>query len=157
MEDLDLRLQILLPLAAVSLFAQTPSWQPIGNYQRFSRRNAVVPDHAVHADNAGNLYVAGYAGTLNPSQTSSGDCDSFLTKHDASGKQLWAVQFGSAQADLGLGATSDSNGNVYVAGSTLGSMNGATNAGRAHAFAAEFHRNGNHVWIEQIGSSEEDA
>ena len=63
----------------------------------------------------------------------------------------WSVQFGSAGEDDGVGIVTDSSGNVYVGGTTTGSLY-ATNIGGQDIFLAKYDPSGNFVWGKQIGT-----
>jgi hypothetical protein len=86
---------------------------------------------------AWGVYVAGATDGTLPGQTSSGGEDAFVRKYDRlTGNELWTYQFGTSGADWCYGLSVDASG-VYVAGSTLGSIPGQTNAGGADAFIAK--------------------
>jgi hypothetical protein len=44
--------------------------------------------------------------------------DVFVVKYNSAGKALWSARIASMASDLGYGITTDSNGNVYVTGSS---------------------------------------
>jgi hypothetical protein len=147
-------LLLCLPGVVANALAQALNWTSLGGFQGFSYNNAYVPTHAVTVDSSGNSYVAGYVlGVLDSTQTSAGSYDAFVAKYDSGGAQIWARQFGSAQADLASTVVVDASGNVYVAGTTLGSLGGFTNAGASDMFVSEFDSNGNQLWIQQVGST----
>lgn len=134
--------------------AQAPNWPSLAGFQRFSSSNVYIPTHAIFVDSSGQVYVGGYVlGLLDSTQSSAGNYDAFIAKYDSSGTQLWARQFGSSQADFVSTVAVDAAGNVYVAGTTLGSLGGFTNAGATDMFASEFDSNGNQLWIQQAGSA----
>jgi len=91
--------------------------------------------NAVFSEAAG-VYVAGNsAGTL-PNQTSAGGNDAFIRKYDASGSEVWLLQFGTASSDGGYGVAADSSA-VYVSGETSGTLLGQTNAGGNDIYAVK--------------------
>jgi hypothetical protein len=109
---------------------------------------------AVGVDANGNLYVVGESyGRFDGS--SAGGADAFLVKFSSSGEQLWVQEVATPLDDLGVAVALDSGGNVFVAGSTGGSVVD-TNLGRDDAFAVEFSPDGDRVWQKQFGSSELD-
>jgi hypothetical protein len=79
-------------------------------------------DEAVTAtvDTAGELLVGGlFESTMSVGSqmlTSSGDKDIFAIKMGATGSTTWAKQFGSAEADEGVGVAFDAKGNAFVTG-----------------------------------------
>ena len=67
-----------------------------------------------------------------------GATDVFLSKYDASGTLLWIEQLGSSSWDGAVERVSaDGQGNVYISGSTGGSLGGVI-GGEADAFVAKF-------------------
>jgi hypothetical protein len=79
-------------------------------------------DEAVTAtvDTAGELLVGGlFESTMSVGSqtlTSAGDKDVFVIKMGATGSTTWAKQFGSAEADEGVGVAFDAKGNAFVTG-----------------------------------------
>ena len=47
----------------------------------------------------------------------------------------------------------DSDGNVYVAGVTYGTLPGQTNSGNYDAFVRKYDADGNELWTRQFGSA----
>jgi hypothetical protein len=109
----------------------------------------------VAADGGGNTYVAGFTGggLFGPS---AGFNDVFLAKYEPAGNQIWTRQFGSAADDSGSDAAVDSEGNVYLVGTTRGSLFG-TSAGFADVFLAKYDSAGNQIWTRQFGSAGDDS
>jgi Beta-propeller repeat len=103
-------------------------------------------------DANGNVYVAGFtAGALQASNQ--GQLDAFVAKFDVSGTPVWTQQLGSSKDDLAYGVAVDGSGNVYVAGTTSGTLPTASSAGNDDAFVAKFDSSGARQWISQFGSS----
>ncbi len=106
------------------------------------------------ADAGGNVYVCGFtSGSLEGSNA--GQYDAFVAKYDASGARLWARQLGSNKDDLAYGVAVDGSGNVYVAGTTSGTLPGitASSLGNDDAFVAKYDASGARVWVTQFGTS----
>jgi hypothetical protein len=100
----------------------------------------------------GSVLLAGFtSGSL--VGTNAGDIDAFLGKYSADGALQWINQFGTVAADQGNAVAVDSTGNIYVAGTTSGALNGP-NAGQADAFVRKFLADGTAQWTEQFGSSD---
>lgn len=109
-----------------------------------------VTSSATDAD--GNVYVAGF--TTGAFQGSNqGQFDAFVAKYDANGTQSWAQQLGSSKDDLAYGVAVDANGNVYVAGTTSGTLPTASSAGSDDAFVAKYDPSGARQWVTQFGTS----
>jgi hypothetical protein len=62
-----------------------------------------------------------------------GFIDGFVRKYDTKGNVLWTHQFGTSSEDCALGVCSDRN-NVYVVGSTDGTLTGQKNPGGFDVF-----------------------
>jgi hypothetical protein len=78
-----------------------------------------------------------------------------------SGGGPWAMGIGGASADMGQAVARDANGNIFVAGYFMGSVNfggGAlTSAGGMDIFVAKYSPTGSHLWSKRFGGSGDDA
>jgi hypothetical protein len=109
----------------------------------------------VAVDSLGNVYVTGSTeGDLGG--PFAGDSDAFISKFDASGTLAWSRQLGSTTSDVGYGVSVDVLGNVYIAGSTRGTL-GASTSGVFDAFVSKFDASGVHHWTEQFGTIRSDG
>ena len=113
---------------------------------------------SVAVDATGNVYVAGYthisAGPGQPWRR-----DAFLRKYDRVGTPLWSREFGSMVAtaiDEAASVAVDLEGNIYVAGITLGALRGQASAGDKDAFVRKYDTSGVELWTRQFGSPEAD-
>ncbi len=70
-------------------------------------------------------------------------------------KEKKVGQFGTTGLDFGYGVATDSNGNLYVTGTTSGSLNGP-NKGSSDVWVTKFDSNGNQVLAKQFGSADGD-
>jgi len=59
----------------------------------------------------------------------------------------WTKQFGTSDYDYSSGVSVDSSGNIYVSGTTRGSLSGNTSAGMSDAFIAKYNSAGNQLWV----------
>jgi hypothetical protein len=100
--------------------------------------------------NAGDVFVAGYAGAALAGQSSAGGRDAFLRKYDAAGSELWTRLFGTAVNDYGQGVAGDSSG-VYLTGYTYGGLPGYASAGDADAMVLKYDHSGDLQWAYQFG------
>ncbi len=110
----------------------------------------------VAVDGLGGVYVAGSTrGTLdgNPNQ---GGTDAFLIRYDRDGNQVWARQFGSTGGrvpdDDVSGMAVDGAGNVYIIGSTWGSIGGAPNPQNPAVFLTKYSAAGDPLWARTLGT-----
>ncbi|MGI9567370.1 MAG: SBBP repeat-containing protein [Nitrosopumilus sp.] len=142
---------LIIPLVLFSIvgmpdsFGQTVQWSVQFGSDSFEG------GHAISVDPSGNVYVTGTtSGSL--FATISGESDAFVAKYDTDGNQVWAKQFGSDLHDGSNNITINSSGNVYVTGTTSGSISG-TNVGSDDAFVAKYDTDGNQMWAKQFGNN----
>jgi hypothetical protein len=116
--------------------------------------------YSVATDEAGNLYIAGYTPQALPGQTSMGELDAFVGKFNSAGDELWVRQFGTGYCDYAWGVVVDTISNIYVAGSTYGTLPGQTGAGipgyDLDIYVRKYDGAGNEIWTRQFGSTEND-
>lgn len=68
-------------------------------------------------------------------------------------EQRRVQQLGGAGLELGIDTATDPSGNVYVTGTTTGTIqNGSTSAGFSDFWVAKYDSNGNLLWGRQFGS-----
>ena len=99
--------------------------------------------NSVATDAGGNVYVAGdtNGNLVNGSGASTGSNDFFLAKYNTSGNRLNITQRGVAyHTTISNGVATDAYGNVYVAGTTTGSLDGASTmtSGQEDFFIAKY-------------------
>jgi hypothetical protein len=108
--------------------------------------------YSIAADSSGNVYVCGTTeGSL--AGPYAGGKDVFVAKYDGIGNLLWSRQYGTWMNDYGYSITTDTAGNIFVTGSTLGNL-AKPNAGYGYEdiFLSKFDSDGNHLWSQQIGN-----
>ncbi|MCT7997590.1 SBBP repeat-containing protein, partial [Laspinema olomoucense] len=105
-------------------------------------------------DRNGNVYITGFTdGSL--AESNLGERDAFVIKYDNNGNLVWSQQVGTSSSDRSSGITTDSNGNIYMIGTTEGSL-GDTNAGSSDVWVSKHTGDGDLVWIRQLGASGSD-
>lgn len=114
-------------------------------------------DHAIFADNSGNVYATGFLDDtvlFGPYMVSGGQGGNmFLVKYDANGNPQWASQsnYGTQYAS-GYGIAADDSGNAYVVGNFLGNISFGTDTLKYpyyDAYIAKFDHNGNFAWARE--------
>jgi hypothetical protein len=109
---------------------------------------------SVSADSLGNVFLAGTVGT--DASGSGRSQDALLIKYDSAGNLLWSRQLGTAAFDTISDVSADQLGNVYLSGSTQGSL-GGPNSGSDDVFVAKYDGLGNQLWLLQSGTSGGDS
>lgn len=128
-----------------------------GNQQWFQTFGSPDYDEAysIALSNDGSIYTTGWTvGDLGGKNA--GLYDVWITKHDNNGQLQWTRQFGTQDYEFPKAIDTDSQGNVYITGWTLGDL-GGKNAGSDDAWLAKYDSNGNQLWIKQFGTSGDDA
>ncbi len=113
--------------------------------------DSIATGMAVAVDSGGNAYITGWT-NANLGGPNAGDADIFLTKFNSAGTLLWIRQAGTAGTDIAQGVAVDGAGNVYITGSTSGSL-GGPNAGDYDSFLAKYSPSGTLLWLRQNGSA----
>jgi hypothetical protein len=99
------------------------------------------------------VYVAGWTTGGLDGNTLTGTYDFFVTKYNSSGVKQFTRQMGvtnGRDAD-GWSVATDASGNVYVAGSTLGGLDGNTLTGRRDLFVTKYDSSGVKQYTRQLG------
>lgn len=108
----------------------------------------------VAADRQGHAYLtssyvcevrAWWENDLDCPEGSPSEGDAFVRKFTASGTLIWTRRFGTSRADVGADVALLSDNEVYVAGTTAGSL-AEPNRGGFDAFLRRIDGNGNRVW-----------
>jgi len=92
-----------------------------------------------------------------------GETDSALVKLSRNADLKWARQFGSAQNDWAWGVSVSRKGEIYVAGTTFGDIDGAgsevfhgADSTTGDGFVMRFDRDGRRLWTRQVGGAGSD-
>ncbi len=130
---------------------------------------------AIAVDGAGNAYITGWTTSTNfpvsgaaPQKTLAGSFDAFAASFDATGQRRFSTYLGGKGADHGSGIALDSQGSVYITGTssstnflaaaTARTLGGAKSAGSAsRAFVAKLSGDGSTVtYLTLVGGSGSD-
>ena len=90
---------------------------------------------AVAADSKGYIYTTGFTYGDLDGVAGNGGYDIFIIKYDSSGNKQWTKLLGSRDSDYASSIATGSGGNVYMTGTTYGTLGGNNNAGRFDIFA----------------------
>jgi hypothetical protein len=116
---------------------------------------------SVTTDTSGSVYVAGYTTGKLGTDPKVGNTDFFVAKYNGNGDWQFTKQLGVAGADTyALAVTTDSSGNVYVAGYTTGGLDGNTSMGTlgfADFFVTKFDNLGVKQYTRQLGTAGADT
>ncbi len=118
--------------------------------------------NSVTTDSSGNIYVTGVTYNYLDGNTGIGGAgDIFLVKYNSSGTKQWTKQLGTSSRDEGKGVTTDSSGNIYVTGYTVGlenyiGLDGNTSLGTTDIFLTKYNSSGTKQWTKQFGTSSMD-
>lgn len=119
------------------------------------------PDHvsAVAIDADGNVIVVGDAQGQLPDQDFTYDTGptAFVRKYDPSGSLLWSEQFATGTWTDALAVGVDTEGNVFVGGSTKGALGEVANAGLVDAYVRKYDAAGEERWLTQFGTDDWDV
>jgi len=137
-----------------------------GNFLWIEQAGGTISDQAVGiaTDGLGNSIVTGFFfGTATFGDTtlsSAGDVDIFIAKYDGDGNFLWVEQAGGTDRDVGRAIEMEGLGNIVVTGNfngmaTFGSTTLTSNGG-SDIFIAKYDGDGNFLWVEQAGGTNQD-
>ena len=123
--------------------------------------------HAQAVGPDGSVYMlADVDGTVD-GQSIKGDQDVALLKYDAAGHLVYTRTLGASNSATGLSLAVSADGKVAIGGSVSGTLDGATNgalnsgvtgayAGSADSFVTLFDNDGQEVWTQRRGASQDD-
>ena len=111
---------------------------------------------ALTTDAQGNVFIAGATTGELFSGQQKGTMDAYVAKYDTNGSHQWSQQLGGADSTEATALATDENGNVYIAGATLGELTPGQQQGAWDAFLAKYDGRGNRLWVQQLGTSQSD-
>jgi len=152
-------------------FAWVASFDPHGNQRWINDDSLDSPEgfgfdesYGVALASDGTTFAVGFT-QLNIGGPDSliGVYDTWISRFDVNGEQIFIEQFGSDNYDFAWGVDTDSEDNAYVVGATAGDFLGpdgnpvAENAGFYDIFLAKFSKEGVYEWAIQFGTAGDDA
>lgn len=126
----------------------------------------------VTTDTNGNIYTTGHfkdtvdfnPGISNDIFHSNGNIDAFIHKIDSNGNYIWTKHFGGNSNDLGICIQLDQSGNIYTIGRFQETVDFNPNSGILNLisngsddiFIQKLDNNGNLIWVNQFGGTNQD-
>jgi hypothetical protein len=112
----------------------------------------------------GSLYVLADVTGTTDGQPIQGQQDVALMKYDSAGKLIYTRTLGAADTASGYALAVSGDGQVAIAGSVTGTLQGATNgptnssdtSGKTDSFVTLFNADGEEVWTERRGGTDDD-
>lgn len=139
---------LLVSFAGIPAYSQEMKWGKMLG----SEKEEYILNHVV--DNEGNIYVSGKT-TGNIGGDNLGLNDGFIVKLDSGGNKIWSRQFGSGGNEDIQWSAIDNSGNIYMAGSTSGSLAGK-NYGKEDIIIVKYTSGGELKWKRQLGTDSTD-
>ncbi len=128
--------------------------------------------YSITIDGNSNVFTTGiFQGTVDfdpnievQNLTSEGMFDIFIQKLNSDGNYLWAKQMGGSDIDYGRSIITDASGDVYITGNFRDTVDFdpgvgvqiLTSAGIDDTFIQKLDSDGNFLWVNQVGGSDED-
>jgi hypothetical protein len=130
-------------------------FDPAGNTVWVRQFGTPVEDYAmaVALDADGDPIVAGETSGLLAGAAAAGGLDGFVRKYDPAGNVVWTRQFGSSLDDYAVAVAVAANGDVVVAGTTMGALPGHRSNGDSDAYIVSFNAKGGDLWSQQFGTT----
>jgi hypothetical protein len=115
--------------------------------------------YSLAVDPTGGVVIAGATTSdLTTTAIADGNNDSFVTKYDADGNQIWTTQLQTLANNQANSVSVDASGNVYIGGQVSGVVgSGQTNSGGSDAYLAKLTSTGKVSYEQQFGTSANDS
>lgn len=126
-------------------------------FQRLLGATADAKGLAITVDASDNVIIAGRTDAKLVDGAFGGMTDSFVSKFDKTGQELWTQQAGSVLGDAALAVSTDASGNIFVAGRAQGTVVGSDGSqGGDDAYVSKFDTNGSLQYTRQFGTAAND-
>ena len=107
-----------------------------------SQMNGTDDKTSIFVDSNGNIFGLKYTMYYWGAEVR-GNWDSGLTKFDSNGNVIWSKFISTPNSDIAKSMSYDLNGNLYIVGTTNGSLNGNNNLGNYDGFLIKYDKDGN--------------
>ena len=108
--------------------------------------------------NGGVTLVGTTDAKLTPTAVANGNSDSFVTRYDANGTQVWTTQIQTLNKNQAAAVSVDSSGNVFIGGQTTGAIGaGQVKIGGSDAYVIKLDNKGKVAYEKQFGTTANDA
>lgn len=155
MTKLLLLFRLALIQSVLLFFASTGVAQPVLAWRNYLSTATVDLGTGISYDGLNGIYVTGTTlGSLGG--PNAGSQDGFVAKYNTAGDPIWIRQFGSSSVDESNSVSADGLGNVFVTGSTQGTL-GGPQSGQVDAYIANYNAAGSLQWIRQFGTPQIDG
>ncbi|WP_413360809.1 SBBP repeat-containing protein [Prochlorococcus sp. MIT 1201] len=101
----------------------------------------------------GSIYIAGITNGDLDGLNNRADSDGFLSKYDPDGNKDWTQLLGGTSQVGPTALTTGSDGSIYIAGWTDGSLDGQRNSGGHDAFLTKYDAEGTKKWTQLLGTT----
>ncbi|MDP6564724.1 MAG: SBBP repeat-containing protein [Alphaproteobacteria bacterium] len=109
---------------------------------------------SVAVDANDDVVIAGSVAGQLSATAYGGNYDSFVTKFDGDGVEAWTRQAAPYANDGALALTTDSSGNIFIAGHTQGAIDTSiTHGGGSDGYVTKLDTDGTLVWNKQFGGT----
>lgn len=126
-------------------------------YSRLLGSTSNANGYAVTVDSSDNVIIAGETIDTLTDDAYGGGFDSFITKFDSDGVELWTRQAGPFATDGAFALTTDASDNIFIAGQAASAVSDSvTHAGGLDAYLTKVDSAGTLVWNKQFGTTSDD-
>lgn len=128
---------------------------PWGSTKQFGVVGKTTAGTGIASDSAGNIFIGGITTGALPGNSLTGTVDVFVGKYALWGERQWLLQFGPSTggALMIFGMAVDPWGNVVVAGTTGGSLQGIPLTGAGDLFISKYTSSGERLWTKLLGAA----
>uniref|UniRef100_UPI003137BC73 beta strand repeat-containing protein n=1 Tax=Synechococcus sp. UW140 TaxID=368503 RepID=UPI003137BC73 len=112
--------------------------------------------YSVSAATDGSIYITGDTPGNIDGQSNNGSYGAFITKYNSDGSKVWTKLLGGGSGNYAYSVSTASDGSIYIAGYTYGSIDGQSNSGGTDAFITKFNSDGSKVWTKLLGGGSYD-